>query len=427
MITNLIRRATPLLAAGALMLNIAAAQPPPGGPPGGPGGPGGGLPGFSRQPQQPQGFENMAQDPARYTPDQKATAEVALRWFRDTDSKDLADQMKFVDDEIVYRGDPVETLGHGARGFCTAYNFTYDVSWERFDELYIVAGPSQGLVLIKRADMNFGAGAGTGGMGLGGDPVAVATFARVRDGKLVEWLDAPINRVGLLPGAAGADTRPISINVRPACQKYPTSPYQRVDTGRASGGLGGFRMPGPTPQPTSLPTLNAGLMPYGTIKIESRVNPDEESTIQTIRAWFAARKANDPLLLAAFTDKNAVFRATTEAHSITNGRDALLKAVCATMTGSLDLTDLYVVGADFDSAGIAQWTKTDAAGNSVPMGSFFRVQNGLVTEWMDAQLGGSPIATDPNSAACQKVNSTVAGFAPLRVNQIQAPVADSGF
>ena len=422
MINRMLRGATPLLAAGVLMLNIAhvAAQPPPNGAlGGGPGGPGGGFPGFGRMPQQPQGFENMAQDPAKYTPDQKAAANVALRWIRDTDRKDLDDQMAMVDDEIVYRGDPAETLGHGARGFCYAYNFTLDVSWERFDELYVVAGPSEALVLIKRADMNFGAATGMGG--LGGDPVAVATFARVRNGKLVEWLDAPINRVGPLTAAKGADTSPISIAVLPRCAKYPTSSYQRTGPSGPA-----FRMPGPTPQPV-LPTLNAGLTTYGTVKVESRMSADEQSTLQTIRAWFAARKANDPLLLAAFTDKNAVFRATSDAHSITNGRDALLKAVCATMNGSLDLTDVYVVGADFDSAGIAQWTRTDAAGNSVPMGSFFRVQKGLVTEWMDAQLGGTPVANDPNSAACQKVNSTIASFAPLPVNAITAPGGPPGF
>ena len=245
--------------------------------------------------------------------------------------------------------------------------------------------------------------------------MAVATFARVRNGKLVEWLDAPINRIGGLT-ALGGNTRPISIAVQPFCQKYPTSPYQRTGTDKGPQ----FRMPGPTPQPV-LPTLNAGLTTYGTVKVESRMSADEQSTLQTIRASFAARKANDPLLLAAFTDKNAVFRATSDAHSITNGRDALLKAVCATMNGSVDLTDVYVVGSDFDSDGIAQWTRTDAAGNSVPMGSFFRVQKGLVTEWMDAQLGGTPVATDPNSAACQKVDSAIASFAPLPANPIAAP------
>lgn len=423
MIRNLVRRATPLFAAGALMLNIAAAQPSAGASPGGPGGPGSrgaGLAGFPRPPQQPQGFENMAQDPARYTPDQKAASDVALRWWRDTNSKNLADQMAMVDDEIVYRNDPADTLGHGARGFCSAYNFAWDVSWERFDEMYVIAGPSEALVLIKRADMN----SGPGGPGAyGGDFVAVATFARVRHGRLAEWLDAPINRVGGLT-TAEADTRPIAINVRPDCAKYPASPYQRT-TGPAGGPPPGLRLRRPIAQPL-MPTLNAGLKTYGTIKVESRVNPDEESAIQTIRAWFAARKANDPLLLAAFTEKNAVFRATSNAHSITNGRDALLKAACATMTGSLDLTDVYVVGSDFDSAGIAQWTKTDAAGNSVPMGSFLRVQKGLVTEWMDAQLGGTPIATDPNSPACQKVNNAIARFAPLPVNAVQSPAGFPG-
>jgi hypothetical protein len=403
----MIRVATPLLAASALMLNAAhvAAQPPANGAPGG--GPGGGFPGFARKPQQPQGFENMYQDPAKYTPEQKAAADVALRWLSDTNRKDLADQMAMVDDEIVYRGDPSETLGHGARGFCSGYNFAYDISWERFDELYVVAGPSQALVLIKRADMDFGPNGGPSA--LAGDPVLVATFARVSNGKLVEWLDAPINRVG---GTVGGNSRAISIAVQPFCQKYPTSPYQR--TGTDKGFL--FRMPGPTPQPV-LPTLNAGLTTYGTVKVESRMSADEQSTLQTVRAWFAARKASDPLLLAAFTDKNAVFRANSEAHSITNGRDALLKAVCATMNGSLDLTDVYVVGSDFDSDAIAQWTWTDPAGNRVPMGSLIRVQKGLVTEWMDAQLGGSPLATDPNSAACQKVNSALASFAPLPLNQ----------
>ena len=145
----------------------------------------------------------MAQDPARYTPDQKAAADVVLRWFDDTNRKDLADQMTIVDDEIVYRNDPSETLGHGARGFCSAYNFAWDVSWERFDEMYVVAGPSEALVLVKRADMNFGASAS----GLGGDPVAVAMFARVRNGKLVEWLDAPMNRIGGLTTTGGTPGR----------------------------------------------------------------------------------------------------------------------------------------------------------------------------------------------------------------------------
>jgi hypothetical protein len=44
------------------------------------------------------------------------------------------------------------------------------------------------------------------------------------------------------------------------------------------------------------------------------------------------------------------------------------------------------------------------------MGSFFRVQNGLIVEWMDSALNGaSPAKTsNPNSAACQAVNAALA-------------------
>jgi hypothetical protein len=353
----------------------------------------------------------MNQDPAKYTAPQKAAADLVVRWLDITNTKNLDAQMAITDDEIVYRGDPAETLGHGARGFCTAYNFTLDVSWERLDELYVVAGPSEGLVLIKRTDMNFAAGAGMGG--LGGNPVAVATLVRVRNGKLIEWYDAPINRVGAF-GANGDNTRPISIGVLPFCAKYPTSPYQRTGTSTTQA----FRLPGPTAQPPG-PKLAIGMVPYGTVKDEGRMNAEEVTALHAIRAWFAARKANDPLLLASFTDKNAVFRATSDAHSITNGRDAMLKAICATMGGSIDLTDVYVIGSDFNASAIARWTRTDAAGNSVPMGSFFRVKNGVIREWMDAQLDGAPIAANPNTAACQKVNTTLAAYSPLPVNATQ--------
>ena len=48
------------------------------------------------------------------------------------------------------------------------------------------------------------------------------------------------------------------------------------------------------------------------------------------------------------------------------------------------------------------------------MGSFFRVQNGLITEWMDTQIEGAApaAAANQNSAACQTVNTTLAAFAP---------------
>jgi hypothetical protein len=51
------------------------------------------------------------------------------------------------------------------------------------------------------------------------------------------------------------------------------------------------------------------------------------------------------------------------------------------------------------------------------MGSFFRVQNGLIVEWMDAALepGGSK-AANQNSEACQTVNAALAPAAAAPAN-----------
>ena len=69
---------------------------------------------------------------------------------------------------------------------------------------------------------------------------------------------------------------------------------------------------------------------------------------------------------------------------------------------------------DWNTLAIARWNKVDAAGNRTRMASFFRVQNGLVTEWMNTQLEGAApaAAANPNAPACQTVNTTLAAFAP---------------
>ena len=49
-------------------------------------------------------------------------------------------------------------------------------------------------------------------------------------------------------------------------------------------------------------------------------------------------------------------------------------------------------------------------GTRTRMGSFFRVQNGLIVEWMDTALDPGPptAAANPNSEACQAVNAALA-------------------
>ena len=243
-------------------------------------------------------------------------------------------------------------------------------------------------MLMNRIDINspFNGGAG----GLGGYPVPLAAMLRVQHGKIVEWYDMPTNKVsvGARPGPQGTAERVVPER----CMPYPAG--------------------GAAPAATAASSATTTLAPartYGTNKPEYWFNPYEASAAQAVRAWFAARQAGNPLLLGAFVDRNVRFR-PEPASDLVVGRDNLLKNVCGYIGGRLELTELFVVGGDYDTAVITRWNAYDAAGTRTQMGSFFRVQNGLIVEWMDTAVNGTSPATraNPNSAACQAVNAALA-------------------
>jgi hypothetical protein len=160
------------------------------------------------------------------------------------------------------------------------------------------------------------------------------------------------------------------------------------------------------------------VLPYGTSKPEFWFNPFEASAALAVRGWFAAWKAGDPLLLGAFVDQQVIFRGNSAA-DLGQGRDNLLRQICGYIGGRLDLTGLFVIGGDFDTGVITRWDAYDAAGTRTRMGSFFRVRNGLVVEWMDSAVDGTSPATraNPTSPACQAVNTALGartGGAPLQ-------------
>jgi hypothetical protein len=169
----------------------------------------------------------------------------------------------------------------------------------------------------------------------------------------------------------------------------------------------------------AVPAAEQGAAPltYGTSKPEYWFNPDEESAARTVRAWFASWEAGNPLLLGSFVDRNVIFRAKS-ADDLGRGRDNLLRQVCSHIGGRLNLTGLYVVGGDYDTDVITRWEKYDAAGKPIRMGSFFRVQQGLITEWMDTQIdpSGAGAAPNQNSTACQAVNSALGAPAAAPAN-----------
>jgi ketosteroid isomerase-like protein len=336
-----------------------------------------------------RGFDNNGQDPARYTPEEKAAAAIVEKWI-ETINHDTDGHMALIDDNILVRADPTSRLTRGPAAYCSTFlpGLGSHTGNYPLTELYVVGGKGETDVLVGRTDFN----APPGGQGfLGGYGVPVASFLRIRNGRIIEWEDMPTNKIsaGGLPFRIQLD----GPRRTPAwCVKY-------------TDGSNSARQPGAVPAHS----LNYW---YGTEKAEYFFNPFEESAAQTVRAWFAAWQSGDPLLLGAFTDVDVVFRARPS-DELGHGRDNLLRQVCGITGGKRKLIDLFVIGGDYDSSVLTRWDETNAQGNITHMASFFRAQNGLITEWMydtplDSTLSsGSPGSSERNSPACQAVNAAL--------------------
>ncbi len=260
---------------------------------------------------------------------------------------------------------------------CPSYPFPRDNSIVRLDEVYVVGGPLDTMVLFKRADINGPAAAPGGrGAGFGGFTVQVAVMVRVSNGRITEWLDAPINRIGGLVNSSegGLTQPPAGTDVPEACKKYPVAGQAPAAQTRSAGQI----------------------LPCGTAKPERYWNVEEMQGAQVVRAWFAAREAGDPLLLGAFVDQNVVFR-TSPAAQFAKGRDNLLRAVCGTLGGQQRLTKLFPIGSDFDSLVLTESVNS----HGTRAASLFRVQKSLITEWMDVVVDakGPAAVANPDSAA----------------------------
>lgn len=354
-------------------------------------------------PQQQQGFEQTSQVPANYTDQEAEAVEVVKKWIETTNTKDLAAHMALIDDNVVYRGDPVEFLGRSARGYCSNFSFIWNNTWVRLDEMYVVGGPTDTLVVLKRTDNENEPGAGN----FAGFHVEVGVFLRVKDGKITEWLDEPVDNMGQLGSSPSNAFAPrFDRNIPAECMQYAATPERTLTPATEARETA-------TPQPAA-PPLGANMLSYSTTKLESRFKQGEVDAVRAVRGWFGAWEAGNPKLLASFVDKAAIFRPTPTS-DLVNGRDALLRAACATMGGKLDVTDIYVVGAEKVTLVAARWNATDDAGKTTKMATFFRVSNGLITEWMDSAVDGENAVANPNSSACQSIDAALAAFAPLPV------------
>jgi hypothetical protein len=338
-----------------------------------------------------QGYEATGQAAKNYKPEEAEAVAVTQQWFASMNNHDLPANMALVSNDIAFRADPIQSLVRGAYKYCGAFGFpAHDTSKYYIDELYAVGGPKDTLLLMKRADLNEPA---TEIGFLGGYRVPVAVLVRVHDGKVTEWYDAPVNKVSIaalpLKGPMGpVGQAPIPERCAPFKDGVPPVTLNRAK---------------PQPAPPF----------YGTSKPEFWFNPDETAAAQAVRAWFSAYQAGNPLLLGATVDQKVNFR-PTPADGLTPGRDELLKKICGVIGNRVDVKEIFVVGGDYDTAVLARWEKYGARGTVTRMGSFFRVQHGIIVEVMDSVLDGDEPAANPNSPACRTVNDTIAATAAAR-------------
>jgi hypothetical protein len=342
-----------------------------------------------------QGYEATGQAAKNYTPEEAEAVAVTQKWFASMNNHDLAANMALVSNDIAFRGDPLEPLVRGAYGYCGAFGFpAHKASMYYIDELYVVGGSKDTLVLMKRGDLNEPA---TEIGFLGGYRVPVAVLVRVHDGKVTEWYDAPVNKVsiGALPIKMSLEAPPIPERCAPFKDGVPPANLNRTRL---------------QPDPPF----------YGTSKPEFWFNPDEAAAAQAVRAWFSAYQAGNPLLLGATVDRKVNFR-PTPADGLTPGRDDLLRKICGVIGNRVDVKELFVVGGDYDSSVLARWERYGARGNVTRMGSFFRVQHGVIVEVMDSVLDGDAPAANSNSPACKTVNDTIAAAAAAAARRPAGP------
>jgi hypothetical protein len=123
-----------------------------------------------------------------------------------------------------------------------------------------------------------------------------------------------------------------------------------------------------------------------------------------VRGWFAARQAGDALLLGSYVDQNVVFRPSPSV-PFGKGRTELLRTVCQTFRGQQRLTKLFPLGMDFDTLVLTESVDS----NGTRTASLFRVQKGLITEWVDTvvESKGPAPAANANSPACQAANTVL--------------------
>jgi len=145
---------------------------------------------------RPANAQATINPPSSYNQQEREAVEVVRKWINAWTAYDMTTLMSLMSDDLIFRADPSESLQplppfqRMAQGVMNLW------CGMDLEEVFVVGGERDTMVLIKRVDYF----PGDGGFGiLRGIAVPVAVMFRVRGGKIVEYLDAPLIPVG--PGA----------------------------------------------------------------------------------------------------------------------------------------------------------------------------------------------------------------------------------
>jgi SnoaL-like domain len=144
---------------------------------------------------QPVFAQATGKAPSTYNAQEREAVEVVKGWINAWRAYDLEKLMSYMDDKLVFRGDPIEPL-RGREAFRKmAQGVIKGWSGMDIEEIYPVGSETETIVLFKRVDYF----PGDTGFFLRGMAIPVAVMMRIKNGKVTEYLDAPLIPVG--PGA----------------------------------------------------------------------------------------------------------------------------------------------------------------------------------------------------------------------------------
>jgi len=125
-----------------------------------------------------------AKPPFIWNQQEREAADVVRAWVDAWATKDPQRVGEYMAENCVFRGDPSEPLEQGRAAFVTRIAKSIGaLDATKIDELFVTGTEWDAAVLIRRTN-TIGAGRA----------VPVASFFRVKNRRITEWLDVPIAR-----------------------------------------------------------------------------------------------------------------------------------------------------------------------------------------------------------------------------------------